>query len=325
MIVPQYWAEARIQRRFDKKQITVRRFGWSDASQEEAQAHAEERVREAFQRVEAGEKLPRREPKVAYNGATGVPIREEILQRDGSTIITRNLYGAHCLNTPDVLFADVDFETSTPLKLRFLGMLVCLPVACWLGWSAHSFKVGLFAAFVALYVGAVAAGFMHRFLLSRSGGVEKSARLRIENFVAKHRDWRLRLYRTPAGFRVLAMHRTFDPAEPEVSEFFRVLRTDPVYVRMCANQRCFRARVTAKPWRIGIAQHMRPRPGVWPIKPEHMPVRLQWIENYERKAAGFASCRFTAELGDGGVHHSAAAVQRLHDKLCRSDSTLPIA
>lgn len=325
MIVPQFWAEARIQRRSGKKQITARRFGWSDISQDDAQAHAETRAGDALRRLESGEKLRRREPKVPYNGAEGVPIREEIVSRHGNVIITRNLYGARCLNTPDVLFADVDFEVSTPAKLTGLGMLVGVVGAGWFGWSVHSFKAGLFATFVGLFLGIRAAALLHTLLLKRGGGPENSARGRIDKFIGQHRDWRLRLYRTPAGFRALAMHRTFDPIEEDVAEFFRALGTDPVYVRMCTNQRCFRARVTAKPWRIGIGEHLRPRPGVWPINPERMPGRLRWIENYERKSAGYASCQFVAEFGDGGVHEATLAVQRLHDQLSRSDSTLPIA
>ena len=110
MIVPEYWAEARLQTKEDGKQITIRRFGWSDESQEAAEALAQERAAEAMQRARAGEKLERREFKTPYNGADGVPIREEIMARHGDVVITRNCYGAPCLNTPDVLFLDVDFE-----------------------------------------------------------------------------------------------------------------------------------------------------------------------------------------------------------------------
>ena len=44
-----------------------------------------------------------REPRMPYNGAAGVPIREEIVGRHGETVITRNSYGARCLNMPNVL------------------------------------------------------------------------------------------------------------------------------------------------------------------------------------------------------------------------------
>ncbi len=296
-----------------------------DVSQDEAQALALARAKEAFQRVASGEALDRRESKMAYNGADGVPIREEILRREGETIITRNSYGAQCLNTPDVLFADVDFTGSAAVWMTCAILLLFLAIAIGIGWSRDSVKAGLFAAAAALVLAPKVARVLHHAQDRASGGAEKRARKRIAAFAAAHPDWRLRLYRTPAGFRVLAMHRTFDPAEPAVAEFFSALGTDPVYVRMCANQHCFRTRVSPKPWRIGIADHLRPRPGVWPVAPERMPLRQRWVEEYERKATGYASCHFVEELGNGTVHPAPAAVQRLHDALSRADSTLPLA
>ncbi|NDF01697.1 MAG: hypothetical protein EB034_26050, partial [Verrucomicrobia bacterium] len=100
MNIPRFWAEARAQHRERGKQVTVRRFGWSATSESEAQANAQARADEALERLLAGEKLDRREPKVAYNGAEGVPIREEIIAEHGTDVITRNSYGALCLNTP---------------------------------------------------------------------------------------------------------------------------------------------------------------------------------------------------------------------------------
>ena len=81
MIVPAHWAEARTHHHAGNRQITIRRFGWSDVSEEDAQAMAEARARDALQQVVAGQPLIRREPKVPYNGAVGVPIREEIVGR----------------------------------------------------------------------------------------------------------------------------------------------------------------------------------------------------------------------------------------------------
>ena len=72
MIVPQYWAESRVQYRKQGRQVTVRRFGWSDNSQDAAQVNADERAQAALQRLLSGEKLPRREPKVPYNGGEGM-------------------------------------------------------------------------------------------------------------------------------------------------------------------------------------------------------------------------------------------------------------
>lgn len=277
MIVPQFWAEARAQHRQGNRRITVRRFGWSDAGEAEAQVHAEERAQAALQRLIAGENLPRREPRLPYNGADGVPIREEIVERHGDTLVTRNGYGARCLNTPDVAFIDIDFG-----KDFFLWR-----------WIA--------------------------------GSAETRARRRIDRFLAAHPDWGVRLYRTPAGFRVLVTHRTFSPDDPAMTECFRALGVDPVYARMCLNQKCFRARVSAKPWRIGIGQHLRPRPGTWPVAPERLPQRRAWVERYENAARSFAACRWVETLGNGSVHPDARRVQELHDRLSGANTTLPLA
>lgn len=129
---------------------------------------------------------------------------------------------------------------------------------------------------------------------------------------------------TPAGLCLLA-HRLFGPLESEVAECFQELGTDPVYVAMCLNQHCFRARVSAKPWRIGLEGRLTPRPGVWPVSPERLPQRRTWLERYDRAAAGFAACGFIESIGGGVCVPAARAVQQLHDELCQARSDLPIA
>jgi hypothetical protein len=324
MIVPQFWAEARIRDRIDGRQVTIRRFGWSDISQGEAQAHAETRVREALDRFRAGQEVVRRELKRAYNGSEGVPIREEIVSREGETVITRNSYGALCLNTPNVLFADIDFNHSPgwPLILAAMSLVAGgLLVAAWYGhWG-----FACLAVFLAPMLGYLLSVGAQRVLVSLSGGHEANARARVERFLSGHPDWYVRLYRTPAGLRVLVLSQTFDPSDPRVTEFFQALGTDPIYVRMCQRQHCFRARVSPKPWRIGIGHHLKPRPGVWPVDPERLPARQAWIDRYDRAAEGYASCQFIAALGSGRVDPAAADVQRLHDELSRANRSLPIA
>lgn len=326
MIVPSYWAEASHQHRSGGRQLTVRRYGWSDVSQDEAQAHAEERAREAFERIVAGEVLPRREPKLSYNGADGLPIREEILSRHGDTVVTRNLYGARCLNTPDVLFADIDFEDAPGGRLQAGITAALVLIALAIGFATGSFGYGLFLIVLGL-LGSRAVAELLRLLLQRlGGGPEQRALSRIDTFLKSHPEWHLRLYRTPAGLRLLAMHRAFDAREPVVIEFFNALGVDPLYARMCDNQRCFRARVSPKPWRIGIGTHLRPRPGVWPIDPGRMPERRRWVEEYEQRARDYASCRYVEALGrTTATCPQALAVQRLHDEWCQAQRELPVA
>jgi hypothetical protein len=94
---------------------------------------------------------------------------------------------------------------------------------------------------------------------------------------------------------------------------------------MCLNQHCFRARVSPKPWRIGIDRHMKPRPGVWPVRPERLPERQAWIADYEAAAEGFAACEFVEAVGSGIVHPDVARVVKLHDELSGATSGRPIA
>jgi hypothetical protein len=94
---------------------------------------------------------------------------------------------------------------------------------------------------------------------------------------------------------------------------------------MCLNQHCFRARLTAKPWRMGSASKKRPPYGIWPVKPEQLPARAAWAAEYERAAANFAACHFVETLGSGVAHPDVRGVIELHDAQCRALSELPLA
>lgn len=325
MLIPSFWAEASARHRGKDRQVTVRRFGWSLDSSEDAARSAQARADDALARVLAGENLARREPKVPYNGADGVPIREQVLERHGDTVITRNLYGARCLNTPDVFFADIDFQNAPGPALLVPVVGALMLGAAWWGRTTSGWGLAVVAMLAALVVGWAAAKALMALQVNASGGPEQAARRRVEAFVTAHPGWRLRLYRTPAGLRTLALHRRFDPAEPEVAEFFQAVRADKLYARMCERQRCFRARISPKPWRMGVDTHIKPRPGVWPINPERLPEREAWIAVYEIVAEGYASCRLLADLGDGPLDDGADAVRALHDEACRAQSGLPLA
>jgi hypothetical protein len=323
MIVPSYWAEARASVRVKGRSVTLRRFGWSDDSLGDAQAQAELRVAEAAQRAASGEKVLRRERKLAYNGAEGVPIREEVLARHGEAVVTRNAYGAHCLNVSDLLIADVDFDTKPPPALR-LGrelvlILIGITVGVLMGKGLTAWVSGL-----AIYVGG---SFLASLVLRQSlESCAERAMQRVRRFIEAHPDWRLRVYRTPAGLRLIAAHARFVPTSEAARAFFEAVGVDAVYARMCLNQNCFRARLSAKPWRIGIQSHLRPRPGVWPIRPEQMALREAWVRRYEREAEAYAACRYEETLGHGTEDAGLAALVALHDAESRAlDGIRPLA
>ena len=108
MLIPDYWEEARrVVRRPDGRERTIRRWGWSLESPEAARRHADQRVAEAADRFLAGDDVPGRIARKAY-GDGQTPIREEVIARFDRHVLTRNVYGATCLNTPDAAFADID-------------------------------------------------------------------------------------------------------------------------------------------------------------------------------------------------------------------------
>ncbi|MEN9866859.1 MAG: hypothetical protein RL748_2449 [Pseudomonadota bacterium] len=314
MIVPDFWAESGRQHKAGSKQITVRRYGWSNESDADAQAKAEARAEDALQRILSGEKLIKREPKRPYNGADGVPIREEVLARHGEQVITRNAYGAHCLNSPNALFADVDFDQEAPSKLAYLAFWLFAFACAAASISPRNWPLFFGLSILALIISAPVVNLAARIVVAARGGHEHNARTRLLAFIAKNPSWNVRVYRTPAGLRLLATHQPFEAPSEQVTSFFTAVPTDPFYMKMCANQRCFRARLSAKPWRIGISAHMRPRPGIWPVRPERLAIRNAWISQYELAASQFAACRYIESLGSGVVDPAIQAVIDLHDR-----------
>ncbi len=325
MLIPSYWAEASVKARRENRQMTIRRFGWSELNQEEAQHHAESRAQEALERLMAGEKLERREPKVAYNGAQGVPIREEVLSRHNDAVITRNLYGARCLNTPNVLFADIDFVVPSKPKLFYSSVFFVVISVFLVAYNIVGLGLTCLLSLATWFLSHHLGTWIWTQHLKTQPSAEQSAMQRVDTFLDKHPEWHLRIYRTPAGLRLLAMHKTFGPDEPTVASVFKEIQADKIYVQMCSNQHCFRARVSPKPWRIGIASHLKPRPGVWPIKPERLPERIRWVEEYERQAVAYASCRFLIAKGSNRVDSAVEEIRQLHDDLCQAHSDLPLA
>lgn len=320
MLVPEYWAEHKQVVEYNGRKATIKRFGWSDTSMQDAQNNAIERVNEAIELFKTDNSLKRRERKVAYNGADGLPIREEIIKRFDDFVITRNSYGALCLNTPDVLFGDIDF----PDKRK--GSLGCFLSFCFFVLSfVLVFGFGFsILVFLSVFLGP-AIGYIHTKFFFKEPDYETTHLESIKSIVAQNPDWRIRVYKTPNGYRILALHQLFDAQSEETKKFADRFKMDPVYRTMCVNQNCFRARVSPKPWRIGISDHLRPRPGVWPIAQENIPARKSWVKNYDEQSKDYAACKFLMELGSGKTDSKALLVQKVHDDYCRALKDLPIA
>ncbi len=142
MLIPHFWAEARLQNKSPGKQVIVRRWGWSDVNQADAVALADQRAREALQRILSGENLLRRETRDSYGTREGMPIREEVISRHGENVITRNSYGSLCLNAPRVLFADVDAIWTPALRTPPLGCAALVVAGLSVGLWQQSILLG---------------------------------------------------------------------------------------------------------------------------------------------------------------------------------------
>lgn len=134
------------------------------------------------------------------------------------------------------------------------------------------------------------------------------ARQHVEAFVAREGAPSMRIYETTAGLRLLLTDRLREPASEETGRLFRALRTDPLYAKLCVFQRCFRARLTAKPWRLGIANPPLRFPGDEP--PPHY---VEWCTEYDGRASNFSACRYLGDLGDSPTDPEIQRVREIHD------------
>jgi hypothetical protein len=243
----------------------------------------------------------------------------------GEQVITRNGYGAECLNSPSLFIADIDAPDASLSFVAYApGALLAVGAWAWLqprGYGGWGVMLGI--ALLLLWP-ALAEWLWHRMRGGAAGACERCLQ-RIRRFSKERPSWRLRVYETPAGLRVLATHAPLDPTSKDVATAFEHLGTDPIYARMCLRQACFRARLTGKPWRMGMDTSAPARSVAWPLNDRQSALRAAWLTQYETLSAGFAACRFLEELGEGTSDPSLQGAVALHDTRSRALSPLPLA
>jgi hypothetical protein len=144
----------------------------------------------------------------------------------------------------------------------------------------------------------------------------------LRTVLAHEKDDGFRIYRTAAGFRVLATTREFEPSTPASSGLMAAVGADADFVKLCRIQNNFRARLTPKPWRCG----MRRPPGLLPCRTEEERSQFaHWLANYERACAERATCRFLEHVGLASPHPQVAPVVALHDRLTKAFQDLQLA
>lgn len=278
-----HWAKAVQTINIDGKAWRIERFGWSSTSRDDAFSLAKKLVQESIQFFRTGD-TPGGYP---YSDR---PVREEIIQElpgdDGTAAaITRNAYGSLVLNTDKVLFADIDKPKRSA-------------VAVGLG----KFFGGLFGKKVA-----------------ESDSVDPIV-ARVEQFFNESRDLGARLYRTAAGYRCLVTSQVFDPLAHEASDLLTALGSDPLYIKLCNVQECFRARLSPKPWRCGVGNPPHRFP--WDDTDKEQAVRA-WEAEYNLAAEPYGTCELIGTFGNDKIHPHVAPLVELHDGLtCKSGAQL---
>ena len=141
----------------------------------------------------------------------------------------------------------------------------------------------------------------------------------VRSWAANHRELGVRIYQTAAGLRMLVTNRTFSPKSGEATALLQAAGSDPLYVRLCQVQESFRARLTPKPWRVGI----RPSKLRWPFESSEQKAALQhWVGNYDMASQQASVCKLVETVGPTEVAPEIAPILQLHDKLCCGNKPL---
>jgi hypothetical protein len=285
MRIPRYWAKATAPTQSAAAPIReVSVWRGSDESREEAQRQADEAARRLAERLSAGNPLP------DVYGYGDRPLREELLKEinanDGQplAIVTRNSYGAVVLNTASLMFIDVDVPDETPTGQLLRAVR---------GFFGHSPPT-----------------------------LESQTRDAIAEWIAAHPELSGRWYKTAAGYRLMITSRAFAPTSDESLRLLELAAADPLYIRLCKTQECFRARLTPKAWRCGMPQP----PAVYPFDtPENESAYRRWEEEYSQSSASYATCRLLETFGNGDVLSEFLPLVELHDGLSKASEALPLA
>jgi hypothetical protein len=130
-----------------------------------------------------------------------------------------------------------------------------------------------------------------------------------------------RIYRTAAGFRLLATDLLLDPASAQAQELLADFSADPFFVKLCKLQASFRARLTPKPWRCGCALP----PGSFPREGSAGIAFAKWLQEYEGAIRSRATCELVETQGSGRTLPEASEIVAEHDRACRVGEKAPLA
>ncbi|HEY3391975.1 MAG TPA: hypothetical protein VGK58_04670 [Lacipirellulaceae bacterium] len=144
----------------------------------------------------------------------------------------------------------------------------------------------------------------------------------LRTVLSNERDEGFRIYRTAAGFRIIALGREYEPTSPQSAGLMDCVGADADFVSLCRIQNSFRARLTPKPWRCGV----RRPPNFFPRETVQESFRFtQWLDGYERACRGYATCQYLGHVGPQHIDKRIAPIVTLHDRETKAHAALPLA
>ena len=306
MNIPKYWEKKEVTFDIDGREAICNIWGHSDGDPEAARQMIEEKIPQVEEAIRR--RWDDEDGKYAggYKGDyyTVDFIREHRLEEisqdsEEIAVITRNSYGSKIINCPEVMFVDIDTEEEG-----------------WGDWGHNSGCLGLFLGSSPKEPAEPAP----RPPLT-PGKIDALAR--VKSYVDSNSGTGFRIYETTLGLRLIATHQLYDPAADATMELLKALDCDELYMRLCSVQKCFRARLTPKPWRIGeerapVHRHLT-APGV------PNPGYDSWLENYEAVSKGYQACHFMEKIGLEAPDPAIKEVVRVHDEACGADGDRPLA
>jgi hypothetical protein len=333
MLIPRYWSRADSQATTpDGRPVRFHVWRGSRTSASDAQALANEAVGRIADRIQRGAGFPER---YSYGDR---PLREEVVRElpagigDAETpdaALTRNSYGALVLNASRAFFIDVDVAPAdTPPSSSRAGSSSGSPQnpadAVWDVVESLPMPGALKSIFGSIRKATTppAAAPAPAAPPPPPADPQSAALGRLRQWVATHPEWRVRVYRTHSGLRYLVTHAPFAPTDADAQAAMTALGADPQYIKLCAVQKSFRARLTPKPWRIGMDNP----PVTFPYEsPTEEGAMRQWEAAYERASQGRATAQFVEEMGGGSEHPDITPIRTLHDEKTHATSGLPLA
>lgn len=140
---------------------------------------------------------------------------------------------------------------------------------------------------------------------------------RIEQYQQQNPAYTFKVYETFAGLRVVVANEVFDKYSGSAKAIFSSLGVDPLYVKLCKAQSCFRARLTPKPWRIGLE-----RPASRFPRHEQSEINdfSSWLKNYELASRRVSTVKLVATFGHAREHPDVNRVLEVHDRYARRSS-----